>query len=272
MKRSRRHALGQHFLDNPSLLRKIVATVAPEPTETVLEIGAGTGALTRALAAEAGRVIAVEKDPRLIPALCGSVPPNVHIVHGDILGLDLDRLVYDVGQGPLTTVGNLPYSISTPLLFKILDSRQSFRACFFLIQKEVAERLGAVPGTKAFAPLSILFQSVFAVRREFAVRPGSFRPPPKVDSTFISLRPRASPVLPEVVNPGFRAFLKTAFAQRRKTLRKNLEPAWGADTLNAVWTALALEPKARAEELAPEILAAVFRSLSESRRAGPAVS
>jgi len=264
MKKSRRHALGQHFLDNPSLLRKIAALVAPDPEETVLEIGAGEGTLTRALAERAGRVIAVEKDHRLIPALRASVPSNVAVIEGDILDMDLDRLIRELNTGPLTVAGNLPYSISTPLLFKILDSRVSFKACFFLLQKEVADRLGAGPGTKAYAPLSILFQNVFVVRREFAVRPGSFRPPPKVDSAFVSLRPRAAPLFREGGDPGFRSFLRSAFAQRRKTLRNNLEPGWGAAPLVAAWKNLSLEPKVRAEELAPERLAALYRHLSAS--------
>lgn len=265
MKRSRRHALGQHFLNNPSLLKKIAAVVAPGPEETVLEIGAGTGSLTRALAERAGRVIAVEKDTRLIPVLRGSVPANVSVVEGDVLELDLGRLVRELDQGPLTVAGNLPYSISTPFLFKILDSRNHFKACFFLLQKEVADRLGAVTGTKAYAPLSILFQNVFTVRREFAVRPGSFRPPPKVDSAFVSLRTRAEPLSQEAENPKFRAFLRTAFAQRRKTLRKNLEPEWGAAALDAGWESLSLKPKVRAEELPPQSLAALFRHLSDCR-------
>lgn len=264
MKRSRRHALGQHFLDNPSLLNKMAALVAPGPEETVLEIGAGEGTLTRALADRAGRVIAVEKDHRLIPVLRASVPPNVAVIEGDILDMDLDRLIRELNLGPLTVAGNLPYSISTPLLFKILDSRASFKACFFLLQKEVADRLRAGPGTKAYAPLSILFQNVFAVRREFAVRPGSFRPPPKVDSAFVSFRPRAAPLFREGGDPGFRGFLRSAFAQRRKTLRKNLEPGWGAAALDAAWESLSLEPKARAEELAPERLSALYRHLSSS--------
>lgn len=264
MKRSRRHALGQHFLDNPSLLDKIAALVAPGPEETVLEIGAGEGALTRALAEKAGRVIAVEKDHRLIPALRASVPSNVTIIEGDILDMDLGRLIHELNLGPLTITGNLPYSISTPLLFRILDSRASFQACFFLLQKEVADRLGARPGTKAYAPLSILFQNVFAVRREFAVRPGSFRPPPKVDSAFVSLRPRAEPLSREAEDPGFRVFLRTAFAHRRKTLRKNLEAEWRAASMDEAWKSLSLELKARAEELAPERLAALYRHLASS--------
>ena len=150
---SRRHALGQHFLTNPGVLRKIVAAVDPKPGDLIVEIGAGKGVLTAALAEKAGRVIAVEKDERLIPGLREAMPANVEIVHGDILRVDLREISKTAGAPALRLVGNVPYSISSPLLFRVLDERALLSDCVFLLQKEVAERVTAGPGTKSYAPL-----------------------------------------------------------------------------------------------------------------------
>jgi 16S rRNA (adenine1518-N6/adenine1519-N6)-dimethyltransferase len=169
MYKSRRQALGQHFLVNEGVLRKIVAVIDPQPADVVVEIGPGRGALTAALAAKAGRVVAVEKDERLLPALRESLPANVEIVHGDILRTDLGAIRAKAGVPALRLVGNIPYSISSPLLFSALDQRAVLADCVFLLQKEVAERVTAGPGTKSYAPLGILLQN------EFAARPRSSR-------------------------------------------------------------------------------------------------
>ena len=222
MYKSRRHALGQHFLTNEGVLRKIVAAVDPRPEDLIVEVGAGRGVLTARLAAGAGRVIAVEKDERLVPGLRSGMPANVEVVHGDILRLDLGEIAKRAGVTALRLVGNIPYSISSPLLFRVLDERALLSDCAFLLQKEVAERVTAGPGTKSYAPLGILLQNEFEARVAFTVAPGSFSPPPKVQSAFLTLRRRPAPLHPGAADEPYRAFLRAAFAERRKMLWKNL--------------------------------------------------
>ncbi len=258
MKKSRRHALGQHFLASRAVLHKIVEAIAPRPEDVIVEIGAGKGVLTAALAERAGRVIAVEKDERLIPGLMASVPGNVEVVHADVLGLDFRRFSGAAAHAGLRIAGNLPYSISSPLLFKILDDHELLADCFFLLQREFAERVTAVPGTKKFAPLSILVQNYFRARIEFKVAPGSFSPPPEVDSAFLSLRRREAPLLDIPDEPLFREFLRAAFAQRRKQLWKNLEGLVPVDGLHAAFSKSGLGRTVRAEELPAAGLVGLF--------------
>ncbi len=261
MKRSRRHALGQHFLRSPAVLERIAGVVDPRPGELVLEIGAGRGALTLRLAARQAEIVAVEKDARLIPELAAAVPPNVRIVEADVLRLDFRDLVPPERRGSAKIAGNLPYSISSPLLFKVLDDAALFSSAVFLVQKEVAERICASPGSKAFAPIAILLQDVFAARVEFTVAPGSFSPPPRVDSALVSLRRRETPVLGLAQDPGFREFLRRAFGQRRKKLRNNLSAEPRA-RLDEAFATLGLDPGVRAEDVPSASLAALYRFLS----------
>ncbi len=265
MYKSRRQALGQHFLANEGVLRKIVAAIDPRPEEVIVEIGPGRGALTRLLAARAGRVVAVEKDARLVPDLEKAMPANVEIVHGDILKTDLGAIGAAAGAGggapPVRLVGNVPYSISSPLLFLVLDERAHLSDGVFLLQKEVAERVIAGPGTKSYAPLGILLQNEFEARIAFAVAPGSFSPPPKVQSALLVLKRRPAPLRPGAADEPFRAFLRAAFAERRKMLWKNLSRRATPAALEKAYAALAVPRTARAEELAPDTLWALFTAL-----------
>ena len=261
MKKSRRHALGQHFLHNQGMLRKIVAAIDPKADDVIVEIGAGQGILTEALAATAGRIVAIEKDERLIPGLRERMPSNVEIVHGDVLRIDLSEISRKSGAPALRLVGNVPYSISSPLLFRVLDKREILSDCAFLLQKEVAERVTAVPGTKSYAPLGILIQNEFEARIAFTVAPGSFSPPPKVQSAFLTLRGRPSPLHPGAAEEPFRAFLRAAFAERRKMLWKNLSRRATPDALEAAYDSLGLVRTVRAEALSPDSLFALFRTL-----------
>jgi 16S rRNA (adenine1518-N6/adenine1519-N6)-dimethyltransferase len=261
MKKSRRHALGQHFLASPAVLRKIVGVIAPGPDDVLVEIGAGRGALTAALAESAGRVIAIEKDERLIPALESGGPSNVEVVHADVLAMDFRELRRKAGVHALRLVGNIPYSISSPLLFLVLDDREVFSDCAFLLQKEVAERVTANPGSKSYAPLGILLQNEFEARVAFAVAPGSFSPPPKVQSALLTLRRRPAPLLPGAADAPFRAFLKAAFAERRKMLWNNLARGSTPAALAAAYDSLGLARNVRAEELSPDVLFALFQAL-----------
>ena len=264
MYRSRRQALGQHFLTNQGVLRKIVAAIDPGPGDVIVEIGSGKGALTAALAGKAGRVVAIEKDERLIPGLRERMPPNVEVVHGDILRVDLREILAKAGAPALRLVGNVPYSISSPLLFRVLDDRAILSDCAFLLQKEVAERVTAGPGTKSYAPLGILLQNEFEARIAFTVAPGSFSPPPKVQSAFLTLRRRPSPLHPGAAEEPFRAFLRAAFAERRKMLWKNLSRRATPAALEAAYAGLGLSRSVRAEDLSADVLFTLFRALHSS--------
>lgn len=266
MKKSRRHALGQHFLANPAVLRKIVGVIDPGPGDVVIEVGAGRGALTAVLAERAGRVIAVEKDARLIPGLREALPGNVELVHGDILRVDLRELLRQAGVPALRLAGNIPYSISSPLLFKVLDERQALSDCTLLLQKEVAERVTAGPGSKSYAPLGILLQNSFEARIAFPVAPGSFSPPPKVQSALLMLRRRPAPLLPGAADGPFRAFLRDAFAERRKLLWNNLARRSSSAALAAAYEKLGIARNARAEELPPDVLFGLFDKLTPRPR------
>ncbi len=261
MKKSRRHALGQHFLTNQGVLRKIAGVIDPKAEGVIVEVGAGKGVLTAALAEKAGRVVAVEKDERLIPELRESVPANVEVVHADILKVDWGEISRRAGGPALRLVGNIPYSISSPLLFRVLDERALLSDCVFLLQKEVAERVTALPGTKSYAPLGILLQNEFEARIAFKVAPGSFSPPPKVQSALLTLRRRPSPVHPGAAEEPYRTFLRAAFAERRKMLWKNLARRATPAALETTYAALGLARSVRAEELSPDSLFALFLAL-----------
>jgi len=261
VKRSRAHALGQHFLSHPGLLSKIVRVIDPQSDELVLEVGPGRGALTALLAQKAGRVIGVEKDGRLITILEGRNLPRTTIVHDDILRADWIALVRGSGIAPgkAKLAGNIPYAISSPLLARVLEARELFSRCVFLLQKEFAERLAAGPGSKKYAPLSILMQRAFTVKQHFSVSRQAFVPPPEVESAVISLTPREKPNFPVDDEPLLTAFLRASFAHRRKTLANNLEQAGlPRETVAAAVEENGLGPKVRAEEVPAAAFTAVF--------------
>jgi 16S rRNA (adenine1518-N6/adenine1519-N6)-dimethyltransferase len=224
-KKTKRKALGQHFLKSQAVLKKIVHCISPADKDLIIEIGAGKGVLTFPLAEKAGKVIAIEKDPSLIPFLQKKKFPNLMILEKDVLKVDFPNLLKKERKfkGNVKLAGNLPYSLSSPLLFKVLEEKKHFSECIFLLQKEVAERLCGQPGSKTYAPLSILFQIHFFTQLHFTVPPGCFFPPPKVDSALISLKKREHSLYSFENEEFFRDFLKGAFKHRRKILRNNLE-------------------------------------------------
>ncbi len=259
MPRSRRHALGQHFLKNPRILGKIVDSISPQKTDIIIELGAGEGALTRLLAAEAGTVIAIEKDERLLPALQSLPLNNILILHQDILKVDFSQ----VTQGkPAKIVGNLPYAISTPLLYRLLSAKNICNEGHFLLQKEVAERVCASPGTKKLAPLSLLLQNDFEVGIRFRVAPGSFSPPPRVDSAFVSFIKRKTPLFSTATKPQFQNFLQVCFQQRRKKLTNNLKSLGLASELCVqALMRTGIDPDTRAERLSLQQFVDLYQEL-----------
>lgn len=244
--------MGQHFLINRGVLQKIIRTISPRADELIIEIGPGKGALTIPLAQEAGKVIAIEKDKNLAANLKCMRIPHLIVVENDVLKVDFRKMLGQekTFENRVKLVGNLPYSISTPLLFRVLEDKDLFPVAVFLVQKEVAERVCAEPGSKRYAPLSILFQRSFIVRLHFVVSPGSFSPPPKVESAVLYLRRRPDPLF-EVGNEArFQKLLRAAFAHRRKLLIKNLEIGpYSPSRLAEAYEKLALRRMARPEEL-----------------------
>jgi 16S rRNA (adenine1518-N6/adenine1519-N6)-dimethyltransferase len=202
---------GQHFLSDRSILRRIVAFAHLHPEDTVLEIGPGAGALTRELAAAAHRVIAIEIDQDLIPPLRAEMPPNVEIIEGDALELPFP-------SGRFHVAGNLPYNVATPLLKRFIHMRDQIIDATVMVQKEVAERLIAGPGSPNYGALSVLIQYYATVSYGFTVPPGAFKPRPKVDSAVIRLDWKAG--VPEARQ--FTDFVQQAFGSKRKKLVNNL--------------------------------------------------
>ncbi|MBE3597127.1 MAG: 16S rRNA (adenine(1518)-N(6)/adenine(1519)-N(6))-dimethyltransferase RsmA [Hydrogenibacillus sp.] len=250
-------ARGQHFLTDPRWIRAIVDCAEVTPEDGVLEIGPGLGVLTAPLAERAGRVVAVEIDARLIDALgvLFSDRPNVTIVHADFLALDLPSLLaaYFPPGMPLKVVANLPYYITSPILFRLLEGGVEFRSITVMVQKEVAERLVARPGTKAYGMLTASVARYATPRRCFDVPAGAFFPPPRVASTVVHLAPYASPRYADCAD-GYAMLVAVSFQSRRKTLANNLRQAF--PTFDVDWgawlSAHGFDPRVRGEALSPD--------------------
>jgi len=238
---------GQNFLRDPSVVAKILAAARLEADDRVLEIGPGLGALTDRLLAAAGEVTVMEVDRDLIAGLQARQEPRLRIVEGDCLTLDWPALLE---RPPYKLVANLPYNISSQVLFRILDHRELFSRLVLMFQKEVGDRLCAAPGSSAYGILSVFCQLVFDIRRVTVVAPGAFFPPPKVHSVVLEFLPLAQPRV-AVADPHlFRRVVKGAFGQRRKTLRNALLGAgFPATGIDAALAACAIDPQRRGETL-----------------------
>ena len=245
-----RKSLGQHFLIDPNIVRKIVALADLQPSETVFEIGAGRGILTEALCRVASRVIAIEVDPRLYAYLSErqSAFPNLELACADALTYPIQ----DLPQGTVV-VANLPYYISTPLLFRLLEAGPRLSRMVLMIQAEVAGRLVAEPGSREYGLLSVMAQSAAEIVERFRVSAQCFRPKPEVASAVVSLRRRGTMLVPGERQADFRRVVKAAFAHRRKTLPNSLrDEGYEFDRVVDALHALGLSPAARAETLSVE--------------------
>jgi len=264
-RKTRRQLLGQHFLHEKKIRQKIVEAIEPQPDDLIVEIGPGQGALTYPLAARAGKVLVIEKDYSLVQLLEKNKPSNLEIISGDVLRLDLKSLII-AHRGPAKRVklaGNLPYHISTQILFVLLELKEVIERAVFLFQKEVAERITSGPGSKKYSPLSILLQNHFDCRLLFQVRPGAFSPPPKVDSAcLLFLKREFPPYFPASDQDEFFQFLKSCFGQRRKTLSRNLEGfSYDREKVLEALSRLGQEERIRAEELSQDKLYQLFEWL-----------
>jgi 16S rRNA (adenine1518-N6/adenine1519-N6)-dimethyltransferase len=230
--------LGQHFLARQSILERIAETACPAATDTLVEIGPGRGALTTHLLARAARVIAIEIDPVLVHYLRAEFrdEPRLTVLEADILKADLAQ------WGRVAVTGNLPYYITSPILEKTLALGDNLVQAVFLVQKEVAERLTAQPGTRAWGFLSVQTQLLSTPELLFAVPADAFRPRPKVDSSVVRLIPRRDFPAPD--HARFLEFVSRSFRHKRKTIRNNLAPYYGRALLDSIPAA-----KKRAEQL-----------------------
>lgn len=239
-----RKRFGQHFLHDPGVVRRIVDAIDPRPDDTLVEIGPGLGVLTRPLLSRSGTLDVVEIDRDLAARLEESFGPEsgLRVHRADALVFDFPSLGHSDGR--LRVVGNLPYNVSTPLLFHLLAAAEHIQDMVFMLQREVAERLAAVPGGRDYGRLSVMTQACCTVALLFRVGPGAFRPPPQVSSAVVRLVP--NPARPRGARArGLMEVTRSAFAQRRKTLRNALQDVMTVPQL----TGIGIDPSARAETL-----------------------
>ena len=262
---SPKKSLGQNFLVDPRVQERIVAAAELQAEDVVVEIGAGLGALTARLADATKRVIAIDRDAQLVHVLRGELAdrPNIEVVHGDALEFDLGETACKVGR-PLVVVGNLPYVITSPVLFATIEAAAGGKIvdrAIFMVQKEFAQRMLAPPGGRTYGRLSVMVQQAASAEILFHVGSGAFLPAPAVTSTVLRLRPRPRP-LAEVVDPDlFARLVREAFGARRKMLRRALEPGFGARAAVAL-EAAGIAGTRRAEELAVADFARLANALA----------
>jgi len=242
-------SFGQHFLHDRLYIDRIVSAIAPRTEDFVVEIGPGEGALTLPLLAAAGKLTAIELDTDLIPGLQARAASTgeLHIVHADVLKVDFSALTHSHGVPKLRIAGNLPYYISSPILFHCIEHAAAIRDMHFMLQKEVVDRMAAEPGSKVYGRLSVMLQLACRVEPLFDVPPEAFRPPPKVESAVVRLVPLEPHELHDAQAAHIHAVVKAAFGQRRKTLANALRQLLDSDAIQRA----DVDPRARAETLAP---------------------
>jgi 16S rRNA (adenine1518-N6/adenine1519-N6)-dimethyltransferase len=257
-----RKRFGQNFLHDPGIIQRIVQAIAPRPGDNLVEIGPGQGAITTELLSLVGRMHAIELDRDLVGPLAQRCAPlgELTIHSTDALKFDFATLA-DPGH-PLRVVGNLPYNISTPLLFHLLDQATEIKDMHFMLQKEVVERMAAAPGSKSYGRLSVMLQARARVSSLFHIGPGAFNPPPKVDSAFVRLQPWETPPYRIDDWEVFGRVVAQAFSQRRKTLRNSLRQLLDEGTIIAA----GLEPGCRPEQLSVDDFATLSNLVAAQQK------
>ena len=254
-----RKRFGQHFLHDPWVLSRIVDAIAPQAGDALVEIGPGEGALTRPLLARIPSLTAVEIDRDLAAALVAEFPPErLRVIVADALDYDFSAL-----PTGLRVVGNLPYNVSTPLLFHLAAFADRVRDMHFMLQLEVVDRMAASHSTPAYGRLSVMLQRRFRIQRLFKVAPGAFRPPPKVESAVVRLTPLPAAEVVPLDERLFGTVVTRAFGARRKTLRNALISLIDAEGLSA----LGIDPGLRPENVSPEDYIRI--AIDIARRAAP---
>jgi len=259
---------GQHFLIDRNILNKVIRTAQVEKKDLVLEIGPGLGGMTLALARQARSVIAVEIDSRLVEILKKKVEdcPNVNVVKGDILKMSFRRSDFWEGQ-KIKVVANLPYEISTPLIFHFIELKEFFSTLTLMLQKEVAERMVAAPGTKAYGPLSIFVQLFSKLSICFYVKPSAFFPSPKVESAVVHMVFREKPKAKLEDEKWFRKVVRGCFGYRRKTLINGLKHSGLSlpQDLKRRIESIGIDPRRRPETLTIQEFAGLAEALQPSQ-------
>ena len=257
--RPARRRFGQNFLVSRAAIARIVDALDPRHGESVVEIGPGRGALTAALLERVPLVTAVEIDRDLAASLSARFPAErLRVIEADVLEVWASLGV----RPPLVVAGNLPYNISKPVAMRLIAGRAEISRAVLMFQREVADRLTAVPGTPAYGPLSVLASRAFSIERLFTLPPGAFRPSPAVTSAVTRWTPRGADLLPAELEPALKAALKASFARRRQTILRNLRSALpgGEEQARALLGEAGIEPGLRAEALPGEAFMALAGS------------
>lgn len=259
---------GQNFLVAKSVYDAIVRAAVRAPDEWVVEIGAGLGTLTMRLAdaAPEGRVVAVERDRDMAAVLRAELGgrANVEIAEANALTFDLAAVAARAGR-PLAVAGNLPYQIASPLLFHVLAARREVARAVVMLQKEMAERLLARPGTSQYGALGVLIGTWATVRKVIVARAGAFHPPPRVDSMVVEMVPRPQPAAAIDDEARYARLVHAGFGHRRKTLRNALRSSWDADAVERAFADAGIEDDRRAETLTIEEFARLANALPDAR-------
>lgn len=254
-----RKRFGQNFLHDVHWIARIVAAIDPRPGQAIIEIGPGQAALTRELIKAAGHVSAVEIDRDLAAWLRSEfAPEQLSLIEADALAYDWRALADS--QGPLRIVGNLPYNISSPLLFELVAIADRVTDQHFMLQKEVVDRMVAPPGSKTYGRLSVMLQARYTMRKMFDVPPGAFTPAPQVTSSIVRMTPKPADQVPEVDAAVFARVVAAAFGQRRKTLRNALSEVLDEAGIRAA----GVDPGARAETLPLEAFVALAQTAARA--------
>ena len=256
-----KHSWGQNFLGDEEALETITDALNLREGEPVVELGPGLGHLTRFLAATGARVTAVERDRDMLTVLEKEAIPGVHVVAGNAATVDFAEVA---GAPDVAVVGNLPYHLSSSILFRVLEQRARVSRAVFTLQKEVVERLAAEPGNRDYGLLTVLLGLHFDAENILTLESWRFHPPPKVDSAVLRLTRRKAPRAPILNEARFTRVVKASFAHRRKTLLNSIksDPTLGSpEVLVAAMQAAGVDPQRRAETLAPEEFAAIERAL-----------
>lgn len=264
-------SLGQNFLIDGNIVEKIIEGATVDPEDNILEIGPGIGTLTQKLVSRADKVVAIEIDKGLLPILGETLgnPENLTIVHGDVLKIDLRKLVDQHFNGKaFKVVANLPYYITTPIIMRFLEEDVPFTGLTVMIQKEVALRIGAAPGGKDYSALSVAIQYYTIPRIICKVPAGVFMPKPKVDSMVITLEKREKPPIRVHDEEMFFKVVRGAFAKRRKTLLNNLTMGefadWDKKAMAEIIKGVGIDPGRRGETLSLEEFGILANCISES--------
>lgn len=256
MKHTPRKRFGQNFLQDVSILEAIIAAIAPQKTDLMVEIGPGLGALTQRLSRFLPQLHVIELDRDLVERLKKAYAPDALIIHqGDVLQFDFEKIVSGSDK-KMRVVGNLPYNISTPLLFHLIPFASRVEDQHFMLQKEVVERMVAEPGSKTYGRLSVMLQWQYHMELLFIVPPSAFHPPPKVDSAIVRMIPRAQPAACD--SRKLEKTVTQAFSQRRKILRNTLAPLFTEKEL----TDAGIDPGKRPEEISVEQFISLANRLS----------